>query len=509
MSNRNFDFSAIVKILNAQNNANFYNRQQTVVQRTPGIPYTIDLQAANPQTGNYDADTIATLQAGQQAYYFKGVPDTTVLAPQQYTAAAPPAPPTSLYPPVLTSIINGNENLSVSFTQEIGTLPITNYQYTVSAVGGKSVIGIFSPAATTSPVLITGLVNGITLSITLQAISDTTTSVPSNSLEGTPTASALITPVLNYALPNDESAYVYFTIGILPPGNGFQYTTDGGVTYANVTTGTDSPALITGLTNGVATTIQFRTVDGLTASTPSNAVTVTPVPPSVADSWLEYDPNNSSSYSGSGTTLFNVGSYGTMSGTLQNGITYITGTGISRNVFNLNGSSQYISFGTFDFGTAITVTAWIRPTTKNNINNLLANGPPNPNTPGFKMNWNSYNPSGADGAMVLENGTVGTWALPGTGTGTVTMGVWQHLVYVLDVPNRAALFFLNGLPVPYGYGATVANVTMAGRAFNIGAYSGGGFTPRTELGYLKVFNTVLDATQILADYNDSKASFGL
>ena len=84
MSNRNFDFSSIVKILNAQNNANFYNRQQTVVQGTRGISYTIDLQSANPQTGNYNADTVATLQAGQQAYYFKGVPDTTVLAPQQY-----------------------------------------------------------------------------------------------------------------------------------------------------------------------------------------------------------------------------------------------------------------------------------------------------------------------------------------------------------------------------------------------------------------------------------------
>jgi hypothetical protein len=198
-----------------------------------------------------------------------------------------------------------------------------------------------------------------------------------------------------------------------------------------------------------------------------------------------------------------------MSGTLLNGITYVPGTGISRNVFNLNGSNQYISFGIFDFGSAITVTAWIYPTTKININNLLANGPPNPNTPGFKMNWNSYSTSGADGAMVLENGTVGTWALPATAAGTVTMGQWQHLTYVLDVSNQAALFFLNGVPVINGYGATVANVTMAGRAFNIGAYTGGGFTPKAELGYLKVFNSVLDATQVLADYDNSRVSFGL
>ena len=84
MSNRNFDFSSIVKILNAQNNANYYNRQQAVVQATSGIPYTAELQQVNPQTGNFDADTVATIRAGQQAYYLKGVPNTTVLAPQQF-----------------------------------------------------------------------------------------------------------------------------------------------------------------------------------------------------------------------------------------------------------------------------------------------------------------------------------------------------------------------------------------------------------------------------------------
>ena len=508
MSNRNFDFSAIVKILNAQNNANFYNRQQTIVQRTPGLPYTIDLQAANPQTGNYDADTVATIQAGQQAYYFKGVPDTTVLSPQLYTPITTPVVAPILDAPVLTTITNGNTNLYLTFTQALGTFPITNYKYSTN---GGTTFTAFSPAVTTSPVLITGLTNdgSVPYTVVLQAVSNTTISAASNSLTGTPTASVPATPTLNYALPNDTSAYVYFTCA-LATGETLQYSVDGGATYTAVT-GTDSPALISGLTNGALTTIQFVNVNlfASTSSTPSNALTVTPVAASVANPWLAFDPSNNASYPGSGTTLTNVGSYGALTGTLQNGVSYITGTGIARHVFNLSGSSQYISFGTFNFGSAITVTAWIYPTTKNSINNLIANGPPNPNTPGFKMNWNSYNPSGADGAMVLENGTVGTWALPATPAGTVIMGQWQHLTYVLDVPNQAALFFLNGQPIVNGYGATVANVTMAGRAFNIGAYTGGGFTPKTQLGYLKVFNSVLDATQVLADYNNSKTGFGL
>ena len=85
MSNRNFDFSAVARILKAQNVANYYNRQQTVIQGQTGLPYTTELLAVNPQSGNFDADTIATVHAGQPAYYFKGVPITTVLVPQTFT----------------------------------------------------------------------------------------------------------------------------------------------------------------------------------------------------------------------------------------------------------------------------------------------------------------------------------------------------------------------------------------------------------------------------------------
>ena len=189
MSNRNFDFSSIVKILNAQNNANFYNRQQTVVQaQTSGIPYTTELQQFNPQTGNYDADTIATLQAGQQAYYFKGLPITTVLAPQQFTtnsggsgSAPGPTPPDA---PVLLSVTSGNTQLSVAYSQSAGIIPIVNYLYSTD---GGSTFTAFSPASTANPLIITGLTNGQTYTVVLQAVSiEGGISVSSNSLTGTP-----------------------------------------------------------------------------------------------------------------------------------------------------------------------------------------------------------------------------------------------------------------------------------------------------------------------------------
>jgi hypothetical protein len=183
MSNRNFDFSAIVKILNAQNNANFYNRQQTVVQATTGA-YTIDLQSTNPQTGHYDADTIATLQAGQQAYYFKGVPDTTVLVPQQYTpdtTAALPVPPT----PVIASIVAGSVpgSLEVTYLSAGGVLPpITNYAYSTN--NGSSFTTPSVPSVA-NPIIISGLASSTTFTVIIKAISANGTSLPSNAVNGT------------------------------------------------------------------------------------------------------------------------------------------------------------------------------------------------------------------------------------------------------------------------------------------------------------------------------------
>jgi len=84
MSNRNFDFSAIVNILNSQNVGNFYNRQQRLVNTISTVPAQTQIQSGNPQTANSDADTVPTIRAGQQAYYFKNGTTTTIMSPQNY-----------------------------------------------------------------------------------------------------------------------------------------------------------------------------------------------------------------------------------------------------------------------------------------------------------------------------------------------------------------------------------------------------------------------------------------
>ena len=519
MSNRNYDSSSVIKILKAQNAANYYNRQQAVVQGQMEIPYDIELIAVNPQTGNFDADSIPNIRAGQQAYYFKNYPIVTSLDPQQYATVTPvvPDPPNAPSAPVITSVVPGNGELFVYFTQASeGSSPITNYLYSVD---GGATFTAFIPPQTTSPLDISGLTNGTSYPVRIQAVNSVGISSSSNDISGTPSNVLNNPPVLIYSVPGDTSAYIYFTQDASggSPVSSYQYSLDGGTTYQNVaSTGVTSPVLITGLTNGTPASIKLRAVSAIGPSaTGSNTLSVTPVATVVGTSYLEYDPDNSSSYSGTGATVNNVGSYGALAGTL-NSVTYITGTGISRKVFNFSGTGTSISFGAFNFTSTFTVCAWVRPIIKANINCLISNGPVNANTAGFKLNWNSYwepsyGPISSDGTMVFETGNSAgsNWTISGTPANTITLNVWQHLTYIFDNPNNRGVTFVNGQAVASGLASIAANTDVNRAAFRIGSYTAAGFNMKAEFGYLKIFNSVLNAGQILADYNNSKASFGL
>ena len=85
----------------------------------------------------------------------------------------------------------------------------------------------------------------------------------------------------------------------------------------------------------------------------------------------------------------------------------------------------------------------------------------------------------------------------------------KHIGYVFDQANRIVIFFKNGVPIDMLTSVTpVANIGT-NQAFNIGGYIGGSYTMNANLGYIKVFNTLLNASQILDDYNNTKSQFGL
>jgi len=314
-------------------------------------------------------------------------------------------------------------------------------------------------------------------------------------------------PTLTYILGGNTVAYVYYTAGTGTVLN-YQYTTDSGTNYTNIDPADPiSPSVVPGLTNGVSATIKLRAYNSGGYSSISNGLAVTPSNPSVPAAWLLFDPDDASCYSGSGNTVNNIGSFGALVGTRTGNVTYITGTGITTKVFNFIGG--YINFGSFNFGNNFTISAWIYPTNKSSINAILANGPANVNTAGFKFAWNYWNTTEKNLLFESGNGTAGNWRVPGTVSNTVVMNSWQQVTVVFDRTLNISIFLVNGMPVSISDITTATNVTVSAANFNIGAYIGGSYSMQAQLGLLKVFNSSLTAAQVLADFNATKAAFGV
>lgn len=439
------------------------------------------------------------------AYTFTCVA-SNILGDSAPSSASDPVTPvgTPSAPTDLAVVTNAGSYVTISFTTPAsdGGAAITNYKYSID--NGTSYTAL-DPADTSSPITISGLTGGQTYVIRLRAVNSVGDGTASSSISVT-AAAVPGTPVLQYVLPDDGALYLYFTAGSGGVPTNYEYSTDGEEYFAFSPASTSSPQRISSLSNGTSYTIRIRAINDVGTSANSNTLTGTPVAASTATAWLYFDPSNSSSYSGTGNTVNNIGSYGALSGTKAAAVTY--NSSIADGVFDFNGANgSIISFGSFDFGTTITVAAWVYPRLKSDINGLLTNAGANVPTNGFKFQWNWWLGNPRAISFQAGNGSVG--GDESSAQNIIIYDTWQHFAYVFDKTNQKVVFFLNGVPVTMTTDVTtVANINT-NAAFNIGGYIGGFYTMNAQLGYLKVYNTLLDATQIYADYNASKSRFGL
>jgi hypothetical protein len=198
------------------------------------------------------------------------------VGPGQVRITYSPAPPG---PPQNVSAVAGNGQATVSFSPptDSGTFPVTGYR----AICGNPDSGP-SNTGTSSPIVVSGLTNGVTVTCIVQAISaagDGFFSEPSNAVtpQAAPTVPGAPTGV-SAARGNAQA-----TVSFSPPAS------DGGSTILDYTatcgsqskTGAASPLVVTGLTNGttVGCTVKARNAVGSgPASSPAVLVKPATVP---------------------------------------------------------------------------------------------------------------------------------------------------------------------------------------------------------------------------------------
>jgi subtilisin family serine protease len=194
--------------------------------------------------------------------------------------APPPPTPSAPSAPTGITITPSSGSLSVRFTAgAAGTSPITSYKYSIN--GGTS-WATRQTGTTASPIVITGLTNGTTYSVSIRAVSlvgDGATSTPvsvtipvapSTPTIGTATANAGRTATVRWTLgANGGGAITSHVVTAYLNGSGTAART------VTVNGATAVSATVTGLTNGGSYTfkVQARNAIGSSAlSLASNAV---------------------------------------------------------------------------------------------------------------------------------------------------------------------------------------------------------------------------------------------
>lgn len=249
----------------------------------------------------------------------------------------------------------------------------------------------------------------------------------------------------------------------------------------------------------------MQAMNGTSTSNMSNDITITPTATvNTTGSTLSYDPNNTSSYPGTGTSLLNLGSAGTVTGTLRN-TTYGTDSITNMKAFTFNGTTSYISFPQYNFGSQFTLCAWIKPTSKTSINGLFANTTANQAPNGFKVGWNSWLQNNR--VCYFEGGN-GSQGGANATAAAITYDTWQHFGCVFDQGKARAIFFINGTPVSISGISTIVGIGT-NNPFNIGAFINGSYYMKAVLGSIKFFNYTFNATDMLADFTNAKAAYGL
>lgn len=190
--------------------------------------------------------------------------------------------------PSITSVVPGNQQVSVYVTTDNGGAPLTKY----IVIGS----GVYFEAPTSSPIVVTGLSNGTAYVFNVVAQNSNGNSLPSSATNSVTPSTIPDAPVITSVVGGNGQVSIYFTINA------------GGspITQYTITPSIGSPIIslpnnlivITGLSNGTTYTFTM-TATNINGTSPFSNVS-DPVTPS-AQATVPYAPTNLAATVGDGS----------------------------------------------------------------------------------------------------------------------------------------------------------------------------------------------------------------
>ena len=216
---------------------------------------------------------------------------------------------------------------------------------------------------------------------------------------------------------------------------------------------------------------------------------------------LWYDPSNSSSYPGSGTTINDL-SPNPVNGTLAN-ISY------TNPYFSYNGTTSQVTIldtaklepGSGDW----TMEAWFNTTTfKTGV--ILGKFDPGGGSQDVAYSIRTT-PSGGLYSQIGD----GTGAYVDSTTYQTSLNVLAQVVYVWkNIATNSFETYINGASVG-SVSHTLPSILNTTANLYLGSYNGGEYSQwfNGRIGIVRLYNTALTGAQVLQNYNASKSIYGL
>lgn len=216
---------------------------------------------------------------------------------------------------------------------------------------------------------------------------------------------------------------------------------------------------------------------------------------------LFYDPSNTNSYSGSGTTINDL-STNPVNGTLAN-ITY------TSPYFSYNGTNSQVTIldnaklepGSGDW----TIEVWFY--------NIAAK---------TSVLLGKFDPGGLsqDVSYSVRTNNLGIlYCQVGDGLGgyinstsySTTLNTWTHVTYVwTNIATNSLQTFINGSSIG-SVSHTLASLLNTSANLYLGSYNGGEYSQwfNGRIGIVRLYNIALSSSQVLQNYNANKSNYGL